>query len=147
MPHAPSSYFQDRIISLCIISAPPFTNGNLVKAKSLIYVHFSETTCTKTRKMLYCWRFLFFSPKTQARVNFGEPRRKRLGSSVPQVPLSLLTTSATSSMPFLEVANSLLGRMERRTVRRGWLGSGASTSPMAEERRSSGSNSAGPKNK
>lgn len=41
-----------------------------------------------------------------------------------------------SSMPFLEVANSLLGRTESKTVWRGRLESGASMSPMvAEERR------------
>lgn len=51
-----------------------------------------------------------------------------------------------SSMPFLEVANSLLGRMESRTVWRGRFDSGASMSPMAEERpRSSGLNSTGKK--
>lgn len=60
--------------------------------------------------------------------------------------LSFLTTSAMSSMPFLEVANSLLGRTESRTLWRGRSESDASMSPMVPEerrcRRSSGFNSA-----
>lgn len=42
-------------------------------------------------------------------------------------------TSPMSSMPFLEVANSLLGRMESRTVCCGGPDSGASMSPMLDK--------------
>lgn len=41
-----------------------------------------------------------------------------------------LTTSARSSAPFLEEANSLLGRTERRTDWCGPFGPGASMSPI-----------------
>lgn len=45
------------------------------------------------------------------------------------------TTSAMSSIPFLEEANSLLGRTECSTLRLGCRESGASTSPMADTRK------------
>lgn len=70
------------------------------------------------------------------RANFAEVRRKQRLHLFHEGFLWFLTTSAMSSMPFLEVANSLLGRMESKTVWRGRLESGASMSPMvAEERR------------
>lgn len=48
--------------------------------------------------------------------------------------VTFLTTSAISSIPFLEEANSLLGRTESRTVWRGRVESGASMSPIVEKR-------------
>lgn len=43
-------------------------------------------------------------------------------------------TSAISSIPFLEEANSLLGRMESKIVWRGWFALGASMSPIVEKK-------------
>lgn len=47
--------------------------------------------------------------------------------------LSFLTTSAISRIPFLDEANSLLGRMESRTFWRGRVAFGASMSPIVTE--------------
>lgn len=43
-------------------------------------------------------------------------------------------TSAISSIPFLEEANSLLGRTESKILGRGWLELGASMSPMIQKK-------------
>lgn len=145
-PAVPSvSYFQNHIILLYIINAPPFTNGNLVTAKVRpMFRVFGDNVHENTQSFIL---LDVLSPKTHTRVNFGKRRRKQRLHLFHKF-LSFLTTSARSSMPFLEVANSLLGRMESRTVWRGRFDSGASMSPMAEERqfrRSSGLNSTGKK--
>lgn len=121
----------------------PSLMETLWRQKSDPCSEFSGIICIKSRHFFFKKNTV---PKTQTRVNFG--KAKATASFAPQVPLSVLTTSAMSSMPFLEVANSLLGRMESRTVWGGRLGSGASMSPMAEERRcrrSSGLTSTGKK--
>lgn len=46
---------------------------------------------------------------------------------------SYLTTSAISSIPLLEEANSLLGRRDSKIFWRGWIVSGASMSPIVEK--------------
>lgn len=72
---------------------------------------------------------------TSVRIRRKQQHRNRFGSSQRWFLWSFLTTSAISSEPFREVANSLVGRIESRTDWRGRFESGSSMSPMVGEKK------------